>query len=401
MNNGAKWRVPRNRISEFHREIQSELIEALREVFVTDPLALVNIIHDCEDKFAAWADVPYAVGVNSGTSALIVGLLGLGVGPGDEVITVANSDMSDTNAVAAVGAEAVLCDIKETDYTIDPEKIEMLISDRTKVIMPVDLFGNPSDMAEIRKVADRYGLKILQDAALGAFSEDHGKKPGFYADAVAFSSSATKLFHGLGYGGFICLKDARTAGKCHMITEYGVDYTLENGDPFCGMKYHCENGLNVKMNAADAAVIRCKFRYFDGFKQTRRKVLSWYEEYLSTIPGIRLPRFRQESQPCVREYGIWVETDQPGPALRNGLLSALLENGIQGTVGFTPSVHKRMIGKKHIWPGSEHLPVSEMLDDRMLTLPCDVTTTEEDVKFIASVIDRFMRSAQIGITGYK
>ena len=400
MSTETGWRIPRNRIAEFHRKIQPELIEALQEVFVTDPLALVNIVHDCEDRFAEWAEMPFAVGTNSGTTALIVGLLGLGVGPGDEVITVANSDMSDTNAVAATGAAAVLCDVKETDYTIDPEKIETLITDRTKVIMPVDLFGNPSDIVEIRKIADRHGLIILQDAALGTFSEDHGKKPGYFADAVAFSSSATKLIHGLGYGGFICLKDAGTAAKCHRLAEYGVDHAMENKDPFCGMKYQCENALNVKMNAADAAVIRCKFRYFDGFKQARRQVLAWYEDYLSKIPDICLPRFRPESQPCLREYPIRVVSDQPGPALRNRLLSELWKNSIQGSTGFTPCVHKRLIGEKYSWPGADHLPVSEMLDDRILTLPCDVTTTEEDVEFIASVIDRFMRSAHDGITEY-
>ncbi len=394
MNTEIKWRVPRNRISEFHRKIQPELIEALQEVFVTDPLSLVNIIHDCEDQFAQWIGLPYAVGVNSGTMALVIGLLGLGVCPGDEVITVANSDMADTNSIAAVGATAVLCDVRETDYTLDPEKLETLINDRTKVILPVDLYGNPANIVEIRKIADRHGLFILQDAALGAFSEDHGKKAGYYADAVAFSASATKFFHGLGYGGFVCTKNAQTARRCHLFTEYGVDYAMENGDPYAGVKYHCENGLNVKMNAADAAAIRCKFHYFDGFKQARRQVLTWYEEYLGTIPGIALPGFRQESHPCVRELAIRVVSDQSGPALRNKLLSVLWEKGIQGSIGFTPCVHKRLIGKKHIWPGSERLPVSEMLDDRILTLPCDVTTTEEDVKFITSVIDRFMRSAQ-------
>ncbi len=392
MKTETKWRVPRNRISEFHQEIQPELIGALQEVFGTDPLHLVDIVHDCEDRFAEWSGHPYAVGVNSGTTALIVGLMGLGAGPGDEVITVANSDPADTNSIAAVGASAVLCDIKETDYTIDPGKIEALITKRTKVILPVDLYGHPSDMAEIRKIADRHGLYILQDAALGAFSEDHGKKPGYFADAVAFSSSATKHFHGLGYGGFVCMKDRRIAEKCHMVTEYGVDYSQDTGDPYSGFKNHCETGLNVKMNAADAAAIRCKFHYFDGFKQARRQVLAWYEEYLGKIPGICLPQFRKESVPCVREFAIRFTSDQSGPELRNGLLSSLWENGIQGSVGFTPCVHKRLIGKKHIWPGAENLPVSEKFDDRIVTLPCDVTTTEEDVKFVASVIERYMCS---------
>ncbi len=395
-NEKPAWRAARNRISEFHGEIRDKLIDALEDVFVSDPLELVNIVYDCEKKFAAWAGFPFAVGVNSGTSALIVALHALGVQPDDEVITVANSDMADTNALAAVGAVPVFCDVKESDYTMDPAKVEPLITNKTRVIIPVDLYGNPADIVELRKITDKYGIRILEDAALGVFSEDYGQKAGYFADAVVFSTSTTKLINSLGYGGFVCGRDENLEKACRLLTEYGIDRSLGADDPFCGIKYHSENGLNVKMNAADAAVVRWKLGLYDGFKNRRKQVMKWYEQYLQGIPNIVLPEFRSSSVPCLREYVVRVVSpENRDPELRNPLCADLLKNRIQCTVAFTPCFHKRVIAQGKVYRGTENIPVSEMLDGQILSLPCDVSVTEDDVIFIADVIRRFMSDVHL------
>lgn len=387
----ADGRILRNRMGEFHESIRDELIEALGEVIKCDPLSLVKIIRKCDAEFAAWMGFPFAVGVNSGTSALVIALHGLGVQPGDEVITVANSDMADTNAIVAVGAVPVLCDVKPDDYTMDPEKLEPLITNKTKVILPVDLYGNPADIQRIREIADQYGIKVLQDAALGIFSRYQGKPAGYFADAVAFSTSTTKLVHGLGYGGYVCSRDPALEKKCRLFTEYGVDEDLGKDDPYSGVKYHAENGLNVKMNAADAVAVRCKLKYFEQFRNLRKQVLNWYEDYLGNIPNIVLPKFCERADPCVREYVIRVVSgDNNDGKVRNELCSALASKGVQSTLAFTPCVHKRLIGRSHIWAGAENVPVSEMLDGQLLSLPCDITTTEDNVRFIADIIRKFM-----------
>lgn len=394
-NGKPEWRVPRNRIAEFHQSIRESLHDAMDEVFATPPLELVNIIYDCEKQFAAWAGFPFAVGVNSGTSALIVALRALGVMPGDEVITPANSDMADTNAVESIGAVPVFCDVKTSDFTLDPSKVESLITEKTRAVISVDLYGCPSDIPELRKITDKYGIKILEDASLGTFSEDYGQRTGYYADVVAFSTSATKLVHGLGYGGFVSSMDKDLENRCHMITEYGVDYALEKKERFCGIKYHTEIGLNVKMSPADAAAIRCKMKYFDDFRKRRKQVMKWYEQYLKDIPHIFQPEFRSSSDPCLREYVIRVVSSNGNDReLRNKLLAELSNNSVQCTTGFTPCYPKRIIGQTHIYPGADKIPVTEMLDGQTLTLPCDITTTEDDVLFIAEVIRKFMAAEQ-------
>ncbi len=382
--------INRNRINEFNQSIQSELLDAVKEVIATDPLEMTKIIHRGEAAIAAYLGFPFAVGTNSGTTALRVALLALGLKPGDEVITVANSDMADTNAIVNSGGVPVFCDVKESDYTMDPEKVEALITAKTKVIMPVDIYGNPADIAALRPIADRHGLLILQDAALGIFSEDYGMKAGHLADMVAFSTSGTKLIHGIAYGGYVLANDRKYEKACHIFAEYGVDYALGENDPFYGMRGHVANGCNVKMHPVDAAAILVKLKYFDSFKADRRQTLAWYTKHLAGIPNVFMPAFRESSVPCVRELVIRVVTPEGGSRKRNEVFLALKAEKVQCAVGFTPCYHKRPIAKCCPVRGSDNLPVSERLDDQSLSLPCDISMSDDDVIRVCSVIRECM-----------
>lgn len=382
--------IKRNRINEFNQSIQDELLEAVKEVIATDPLEMTKFIRRGEAAIAEYLDFPFAVGTNSGTTALRVALLALGLNPGDEVITVANSDMADTNAIVNSGGVPVFCDVKESDYTMNPEKVEALITEKTRVIMPVDIYGNPSDIAALRPIADKHGLLILQDAALGILSEDYGKKAGHLADMVAFSTSGTKLIHGIAYGGYVLSDDRKYERACHLFAEYGVDYTLGEDDPFYGMRGHVENGCNVKMHPVDAAAILVKLKYFDRFREDRRQTLAWYAKHLADIPDVHMPVFRESSAPCVRELAIRVVTPEGGSRKREEVYLALKADKVQCSLGFTPCYPKRGIAKRCPFRGSDKLPVSERLDDQCLSLPCDISMSEDDVIRVCSVIRKCM-----------
>ncbi len=371
--------INRNRIDVFNQSIQDELLDAVKEVIATDPLEMTKFIHRAEDAIAEYLGFPFAVGTNSGTTALRVALLALGVKPGDEVITVANSDMADTNAIVNTGAVPVFCDVKESDYTMDPAKVEALITDKTKVIMAVDLYGNPADIAALRPIADKHGLLILQDAALGILSMDHGQTAGHLADMLAFSTSGTKLIQGIAYGGFVLANDRKYELPCHLFTEYGVDYSLGKDDPFYGLRGQVENGCNVKMHPVDAAAILVKRKYFDQFRADRQQTLAWYTKHLAGIPNVYMPVFRESSAPAPRELALRIVTPEGGSRKRDEVCLALRADKVQCAVGFTPCYHKRDIAKRYPFRGMDNIPVSEMLDDQNLSLPCDISMSEEDV----------------------
>lgn len=380
----SDWIVPRNRLGKFHTQIRDELLAAVEPLMLAGFWEGFQTVAEFEKKFGEWRGYTYVAAVSSGSAALSVGLHALGIRPGDEVITVANSDMADTNAIEVCGARVVLCDVCENDYNIDVEKIEALITNKTKVILAVSLFGNPANVKKIRPIADRYGIKILEDAALSTCSTDYGKPLGYFADAVAFSTAGTKPINGMTFGGIIATESKEIYERAKMFSDYGARYKPTNVFP--DLSSHFVDGDNLRMHPIDAAFLLVKLPYYDEQNIKRMKVSKWYDEKLKGIDHVILQKLRPESVGVRREYAIRVVSPDGTSILRDHVIKVLIEKGIQVTAGYTPPIHKRPVGKLHQYPGMENLKVSERLGNEMVTLPNDIYTTEEEVQYVADVL---------------
>ena len=381
-----KWRIARNSSWKLNEMVRDEIMANLEDCVFNDFDSALEYVPRLEEELGRFLGFRYVVCCSSGSAAILLGLHALGICPGDEVITAANSDSSDTNSVLHARGIPVYCDIREEDYTIDPGKIEALITPKTRIIMPIDLYGHPADVRAVREIADRHGLKILEDAALASCSKDYGAPMGTYADAAIFSTISTKSIQSAGFGGFIGTNDPDIAERAALYRGYGLDKrTAEVPD----MRYYTAAGYNLRMNPLDAAVLLPKLKLYPEAMDKRRAVMGYYREFLSGNRNVRLPLFRPESDPVPREFVIRVLSDGTTAEKRNRLFTALIEAGVQVTAGYTPPAHRREFhdygyGERYI-----DLSVTERLGFEMLSLPVDPSLTREDIRFICEIINQF------------
>ncbi len=201
--------------------MRAEIIAALEPILFGDYRQSYAIRAELENAFAAEVGANFAVAVHSGTIGLFLALRACDIGPGDEVITVANSDISTTGAISQCGAAPILCDVLEDDYTIDPALVEALISPKTRAILPVDLHGHPANVKTLRPLADRHGLRIVEDAALATGAQDYGLPLGAFADVAMFSFAPFKPLGSAGNGAMVVTDDDAIHDKLRLLSSYG------------------------------------------------------------------------------------------------------------------------------------------------------------------------------------
>ena len=220
------FRVPRSRANDTHQSMRDEIIAAIEPILFGDYRLSYDIRAKLEKAFATEVNARYAVAVHSGTIGLFLALRACNIGPGDEVITVANSDISTTGAISQCGATPVLCDVLEDDYTIDPALVEALITRKTRAILPVDLHGHPANIKALRPIADQHRLKIIEDAALATGAHDHGAPVGAFADATMFSFAPFKPLGSAGNGAMVVTDDETVHTQLRLLASYGHAPTL-------------------------------------------------------------------------------------------------------------------------------------------------------------------------------
>lgn len=379
-----EWKIPRLRIHLFHKEIQEEIRKAVDSVVFADHWKAIKINDRLEEEFCKWFGCQFATTTSSGTAALIMGLLGVGVESGDEVIVVANSDMSNTNAIDICGAKVVLCDVNESDYTMDIARVEELITPRTRAIMPVDIYGHPANVRELRSIADKYRVMVVEDACLGVFAKDYGQRVGAYADVTVFSTTATKPINGAAFGGIVATNNPEIDRKMKLHQNYGVDYSIE--DSLSDIANHAAVGYNLKMHPVDAALVLAKMPYFDSFRESRKHVFDWYEQYLSGVHNVILPTFRPESEPVIREYVVRIRSTDKNVNMRDLVYKKLIDQGVQASLNYSPAVPLRIIGKEKKYLNSENVPVCIALSPEILSLPADPMITEQEVQTVCDII---------------
>lgn len=333
-----------------------ELNAAIGRVLKSGQFILGPEVKAFENEVAAYLGVKHAVGVNSGTDALVIGLRALGIGPGDEVITTPFSFFATAESISNVGAKPVFVDIEEASFNLDPTLIEAAITPRTKAIMPVHLYGRPCEMAPILDIARRHGLKVIEDCAQSFGARYQGKATGTLGDVGAFSFFPSKNLGAYGDGGLIVTDDDRIADLARMLRVHGSK-----------RKYHNELlGYNSRLDALQAAILRVKLPHIDAWNAQRREVAARYGELLAALPGVVTPK-------VVPGHVFHQYTIRLTSADRDGVQQALAEQGI-GTMVYYPVPQDRLPVYAGQYPVN---PVSERLAAQVLSLPIWPSLTAE------------------------
>ncbi len=368
------WRVPFGDLQRDQQRMQDELIAAARRVIERGWYILGAEVAEFEREFAAFCGVDHCIGVASGADALYLALVAAGVGPGDEVITVANACMYDVAAIIQAGARPVLVDVDPVTQTIDPAALAAAITPRARAVIPVHLFGRLADMAAVMAIADRHGLFVIEDAAQahGAWRTDADAQPrraGQWGHLAAFSFYPSKNLGALGDGGAVTTNDPALAERVRRLRMYGWErkyYTTEAG------------GRNSRLDELQAALLRVKLPRLDAANAARRERAAWYATALAGLP-IELP-----TDEAGHVYHLYVIT-LPNRASRDRLRDHLLTNGIGCDIHYpTPTHLQPAYAALGYPPGS--LPVTEDLAGRILSLPMYPELSQAEIELVAEVI---------------
>ena len=323
--------------------------------------------HQLEVAFAKMVNKPFACAVHSGTIGLFLALLACGIKPGDEVITVANADISTTSAILQCGAKVVLCDVQEQDFTIDVAQVESLITSRTRALLPIDLYGHPADVKRLREIANKHHLMIIEDAALATGALDYGQPVGAFADATVFSFAPFKPLGSAGNGAMIVTDDEGIQERLHLLSGYG--HAQSDVGVVAGHQWYVAEGYNVPLDPLQAALVLTKIPYLTKWTARRREIAHKYESGLQDTSAL-LPAFRKESMPTFRCYTIRVSR-------RQQVYEALRKAGIEAVIHYAPPVYRHP-GYSGDQP-DKGLPVTEMLANELLCLPVAPELTSDDV----------------------
>ena len=335
--------------------LTADLEAAISRVVRSGVFILGPEIEAFEESFARLCEVEHAVAVNSGTSALHLGLLALGVGPGDEVITVAHTFAATVEAILYCGAKPVYADIDPDTLVMDVGQVEELITDKTKAILPVHLYGNPVDMGALKEISDGYGIPVLEDAcqAHGALHRD--RPVGGWGEAAAFSFYPTKNLGGLGEGGIVTTDDEEIADQSRMLRNHGESSRYR----------HERLGFNYRMSAFQGAVLNVKLAYLDAWNGVRRHLADRYRNNLSgrDTPGLKIKilEVTPESESVAHLFVVLVDE-------RERVMEELAEAGIQTRVFYPVPLYRQPAFAGFV-EDDFSLPVTEEISETALSLP--------------------------------
>lgn len=348
-----------------------EILESIRGLLKTGKFTLGPAVEEFEKRFAALCGVQFAIGLNSGTDALLLILRALEIGPGDEVITVPNSFIATTAAIVLAGATPVFVDVRE-DYNMDPLLIERRITPRTKAILPVHLTGNPSDMPRILEIASRQRLHVIEDAAQAIGATIDGRPAGSWGIAAGFSLHPLKNVNVWGDGGVVTTNSEKVARKIRLLRNHGLK-DRDKVEMF---------GYNSRLDTLQAIVASHLLEKLEFITGSRIRNAQTYDKAFSNMPGaITLPL----RQPNVRQvYHTYVIQARE----RDRLRTFLAERGIDAKVHYPIPIHlqeaARFLGHK---PGD--FPVCESQARSILTLPVHQYMKPEEINYVAEQVSEF------------
>lgn len=371
--------VPLYDHAALHAAVRPEVDAAIARVVTGGRLDWGEEVPAFEDEFAAWLGASHAVGVGSGTAALKSALLSLGIGPGDEVITVTNTDIAGSSAIRFVGASVVWVDIDPETRAIDVALAEAAITSRTRAILPVDLYGHPADLPALRALADRHDLVIVEDACLALGAEIAGRRLGAIADITCFSFAPTKHLGAYGSAGACTTEDPALAERLRMVSAYGQSrarHTAAFAGGGAGL-HHETDGLNERMDELQAAILRAKLPGLDTTLAVRQMQAARYGDRLQGC-GIDLPGEHGPVRHAWRNYV--VELDN-----RDAVRDRLADKGIGTNTPYAPPMHLQPVHAA-LGHGPGAFPKSERSCVRLMGLPLGPHLTLEDIDRAATAL---------------
>lgn len=341
-------------LPEYEQE-RADLLAAVETVFESGQLILGKSVQGFEAEYAAYHGVGHCVGVDNGTNAVKLGLQALGIGPGDEVITVSNTAAPTVVAIAGTGATPVFVDVREDDYLMDTGQVADAVTPRTKALLPVHLYGQCVDMAPLRRLADERGLAVLEDCAQAHGARQNGRTAGTTGNAAAFSFYPTKVLGAYGDGGAVITDDPGIDSNLRQLRYYGMEkvyYVVRSP------------GHNARLDEVQAEILRHKLRRLDSYIAGRRRVANRYEEGLADLTGpggLTLPSVAQGNE---HVYYVYVVRHPR----RDEIIERLKRYDILLNISYPWPVHT-MSGFADLGYAEGSLPVTERLAGEIFSLP--------------------------------
>ena len=362
--------IPFSTFEPMHEEVSEEIQSAFHKVFEKGWFIQGDECAAFEQEFADYCNAKYCIGVGNGLDALLLILRGYGIGKGDEVIVPSNTFIATALAVTYAGATPVFVEPRLESYTIDPSLIEEKITDRTKAIIAVQLYGQASDMDEICAIAKKHGLKVIEDAAQAHGSTYKGRKVGALADAAGFSFYPGKNLGALGDAGAVVTNDEALAKKVRALGNYGSDYKY----------HHIYQGNNTRLDELQAAFLRVKLANLDRWNAGRYQAA---ERYLKEInnPLITLPTVEPYGTHVFHIFAIRCDR-------RDELEKFLNQKGIGTNCHYPIPIHMQEAYKNLQIPQGTY-PVAEKISATELSIPMYYGMTDEDVSYVISAINEF------------
>ena len=369
-------KVPLLDIPSSYKEILEDVENKITAVIQSGQFILGPMVEELEQQIAAYCNSNYAVGVSSGTDALLISLMAAGIGEGDEVITTPFTFFATAGSITRLGAKPVFVDIERESFNINPNQIEKKITEKTRAIIPVHLYGQSANMDSVLELSKKYNLVVIEDAAQAIGSEYKGKRVGSLGEYGCFSFFPTKNLGGFGDGGMVVMNSEKFYNQVKVLRVHGSNPKY----------YHRVVGGNFRLDALQAGIVLAKLKYLDQWIEKRRKNAQTYNHLFKknniadqvTLPSEINPRH------VYNQYVIRVKEK------RDDLRNFLQENGIASEIYYPCPLHLQdcfaFLGYKN-----EDFPESQKAADETIALPVFPELTEEQLNYVVEMIVKFIK----------
>lgn len=351
--------------------IKDEVLSEINEVLDSQMCIGGEKVQRLENKIAQMCGAKFAVGVSSGTDALLNSLMSLDIGAGDEVITTPFTFFATAGCIHRVGAKPVFVDIDPVTFNINPALIEEKITDKTKAIIPVHLYGQAADMDPIMDIAKKYGLFVVEDGAQAITAEYKGRKVGTFGDTGCFSFFPSKNLGGIGDGGMIVTNNEELYDRLMIMRNHGMNPKY----------YHKYVGGNFRLDAIQAAALFVKTNYLDNWSDGRRRNAARYTELLENVPEVQTPIINEGNVSIVNQYVLRVKK-------RDDLFKYLKSNDIGCDIYYPVPLHLQECFK-YLGYNVGDFPEAEKATGEVIALPVYSEMTDEMIRYVADTIKKF------------
>lgn len=361
-------RIPFLDLHDSYVELKEDLDAAYHRAMESGWYILGKEVEGFEREFAAYCEAKHCVGVGNGLDALHLILRGYAIGQGDEVIVPANTYIATWLAVSYAGATPVPVEPHARTFNINPDLIEAAITPQTRAIMPVHLYGHPADMDPINTIAERHGLKVIEDAAQAHGARYRGRRTGSLGDAAGFSFYPGKNLGAFGDGGAVVTNNGKLADKVRVLRNYGSRVKYENE----------ARGFNSRLDEMQAAFLRVKLKRLDEWNDRRRETARQYLEHLDNIPDLTLPHTAEWAEHVWHQFVVC-------HSQRDGLQDHLRQEGIGTLIHYPIPPHLSGAYADRGWKEGD-FPITERLAREVLSLPMGAHITAVDLDFVINVL---------------